>query len=76
MGAAQLERFHVVSPVAATTLQSLHADQTPVTVGVVHLVQALNHVGWDEQPHVWLVTRDTQTVVEGDAERALARSTV
>jgi acyl transferase domain-containing protein/acyl carrier protein len=60
----------------AQSLASLRADQSSVTIGVLHLIQALNNTGWNQAPRVWLVTRGAQAVVAGDQVDGLVQSTV
>ena len=51
-----------VTPVQATTLETLETDRLPGCLSVVYLVQALSKVDWPAVPRLWLVTRGSHYI--------------
>ena len=60
-------------PAVTTTGAALQAAQERGCESVLHLVQAIAHVGWRSEPRLWLVTRGAQAVAE-DAAVAFAQA--
>ncbi|HVU69240.1 MAG TPA: type I polyketide synthase [Ktedonobacteraceae bacterium] len=56
------------------TLEALEADQSLVTLSVVHLIKALSQCGWTQLPTVWLVTQGAQPVGELSGRLAIEQA--